>query len=86
VHNSLLRAVSDNAPPPSPLLAAAQVPRSRRLRTLAAAELAELCYAKYDRYHDLSIYSAQPFGKENRQVALNIYGEAAFYMYIHESH
>ncbi|KAG5186107.1 hypothetical protein JKP88DRAFT_162400, partial [Tribonema minus] len=45
-------------------------------RTVSPVELAELCFAKYDKYHDLSIYSAQPFGRENRQVALNIYGPA----------
>jgi Domain of unknown function (DUF3067) len=52
------------------------VPRTRSQRTLAAKELAELCFQKYDKYYDMSIYSAQPFGKEHRQVAFNIYGAA----------
>ena len=54
----------------------ASVPRTRAERTLMPKQLAEMCFAKYGMYHDMSIYSAQPFGKANRQVAFNIYGAA----------
>lgn len=41
---------------------------------IAGRELAELCFAKYSRYHDISILTTSPFGKANRQVAVNVYG------------
>mmetsp|Transcript_11009 Transcript_11009/g.34747 ORF Transcript_11009/g.34747 Transcript_11009/m.34747 type:complete len:225 (+) Transcript_11009:287-961(+) len=43
-------------------------------RPITGRELAELCFAKYSRYHDIAILTATPFGKANRQVAVNIYG------------
>lgn len=43
-------------------------------RPIAGRELAELCFAKYSRYHDISLLTTSPFGKANRQVAVNVYG------------
>lgn len=43
-------------------------------RPISGRELAELCFGKYSRYHDLAILTATPFGKSARVVALNVYG------------
>uniref|UniRef100_A0A6T6Z8V4 Uncharacterized protein n=1 Tax=Amorphochlora amoebiformis TaxID=1561963 RepID=A0A6T6Z8V4_9EUKA len=45
-------------------------------RYICGRKLAEMVYAKYGRYHDVSLLQAKPFGnrEEGRQVALNIYG------------
>lgn len=52
-----------------------QVPTAKHLRRFASGrELAELCFAKYGQYHDLSVYYSDPFGKDQRQVAFNVYG------------
>jgi hypothetical protein len=43
-------------------------------REITGRELAELCFAKYSRYHDIGLLTTSPFGKTYRQVAVNIYG------------
>lgn len=52
----------------------AEVPRELEDRQLSGMELAELCWAKYGYYHDISMLQAQPFGEEDRQVAVCVYG------------
>mmetsp|Transcript_41258 Transcript_41258/g.162699 ORF Transcript_41258/g.162699 Transcript_41258/m.162699 type:complete len:266 (-) Transcript_41258:46-843(-) len=50
--------------------------------TTTGRTLAELCFSKYGKYHDMDILQSQPFGSEHRQVAFNIYhpalGESIF--------
>ncbi|KAJ1628341.1 hypothetical protein T492DRAFT_1018845 [Pavlovales sp. CCMP2436] len=41
---------------------------------MSGRELAELCFTKYSRYHDIALLTTSPFGKSNRQVAVNMYG------------
>mmetsp|Transcript_13192 Transcript_13192/g.18271 ORF Transcript_13192/g.18271 Transcript_13192/m.18271 type:complete len:315 (+) Transcript_13192:151-1095(+) len=43
-------------------------------RYVSGRKLAELIYAKYGKYHDLTVLQAKPFGPAFRQVAVNIYG------------
>mmetsp|Transcript_4631 Transcript_4631/g.14002 ORF Transcript_4631/g.14002 Transcript_4631/m.14002 type:complete len:292 (+) Transcript_4631:103-978(+) len=51
----------------------ADVPKDESQRVLDGRTLAELCFSKYGKYHDMDIIQAQPFGSQNRQVAFNIY-------------
>jgi len=50
------------------------LPNTAAGRRCSGRELAELCFAKYGYYHDIAILQTKPFGDENRQVAVNIYG------------
>jgi len=43
-------------------------------RYMCGRKLAEMVYAKYGKYHDVSLLQAKPFGSDYRQVAFNIYG------------
>ncbi|KAJ8908517.1 hypothetical protein NDN08_005225 [Rhodosorus marinus] len=60
----------------------AEVPKDEDLRLVDGRTLAELCFSKYGKYHDMAILQSQPFGSERRQVAFNIYhpalGESIF--------
>mmetsp|Transcript_41257 Transcript_41257/g.162697 ORF Transcript_41257/g.162697 Transcript_41257/m.162697 type:complete len:241 (-) Transcript_41257:46-768(-) len=60
----------------------ADVPKDEDLRLVDGRTLAELCFSKYGKYHDMDILQSQPFGSEHRQVAFNIYhpalGESIF--------
>lgn len=63
-------------PPPSsltPSLYICQVPGNPAARTTSGRELAELCFAKYGRYHDCTILRNK-VGGDRWQVAFNIYG------------
>lgn len=51
---------------------AEQVPTSALARETCGRELAELCFAKYGRYHDMTILRNKVVG--SWQVAFNIYG------------
>jgi len=54
-----------------------QIPSDEKERMLSGGrQLAELCFSKYERYHDMSVYYSDPFGKDQRQVAFNVYGAA----------
>jgi len=50
------------------------MPRSQAARQCSGRELAELCFRKYGYYHDIAVLQSKPFGDEDRQVAVNIYG------------
>uniref|UniRef100_A0A7S0G2X0 Uncharacterized protein n=1 Tax=Rhodosorus marinus TaxID=101924 RepID=A0A7S0G2X0_9RHOD len=54
----------------------ADVPKDEDLRLVDGRTLAELCFCKYGKYHDMNILQSQPFGSEHRQVAFNIYHPA----------
>jgi hypothetical protein len=43
-------------------------------RPITGRELAELCFAKYSRYHDLAFVTQTVFGKSARIVSMNVYG------------
>ena len=51
----------------------AQVPSSPEARETSGRELAELCFAKYGRYHDMTMLRNKVFDGQ-WQVAYNIYG------------
>jgi len=60
----------------SRLIDYSHIPTDEKLRYLSGLELAELCFSKYENYHDMSVYYADPFGKDQRQVAFNVYGSS----------
>eukprot|EP00466_Bigelowiella_natans_P018048 jgi/Bigna1/62962/fgenesh1_kg.45_\ len=43
-------------------------------RYISGRKLAEMVFAKYGKYHDVTLLQAKPFGADFRQVAVNIYG------------